>query len=131
MTRCIAVTFTDHCFTRDPEPGDDPLLIFIVSELLSNYWVILLRSLQPIAWYPETHCPFYRWQSLEREWRELCNHFAGGPERKICEVWCFLQLGLSERTPVDLHMRIRTAFPTNTNIATFGAVRFGIWWLCE
>jgi hypothetical protein len=26
--RRIAISFSDHCFTREPEPGDDPALLY-------------------------------------------------------------------------------------------------------
>lgn len=40
VTRPIAVTFSDHCFTREPRDGDDPALVFAPSSRNTGYFCV-------------------------------------------------------------------------------------------
>lgn len=139
VTRCIAVTFTDHCFTRDPEPRDDPFLIYPnCSRAPGHFCVVPLKGLPPSGLI--SYDFFFRYHlSLGirkhidlaingQVWNGAGENFiiisAADQNGKSVTYGVFFSLDRTKGLPVDLHMRVRTAFPSDTKIATFGAVRF-------
>jgi hypothetical protein len=124
--RRITITFSDHCFTRDPVPSDDPALFYPDSDRR-----------------PGAFC-FTRYQhSLG-----LVGYIAHATQRKVWiasdyhETFAIVpivdQVGQMHlyaiifsldrvyKVPqIDLHMRIRSAYPCDQKqLATFGEIGF-------
>lgn len=123
IDRVIAVTFTDHCFTTKPKAGDDPELVYPDS------------SRQP------GHFAFARYQLT----LDLARHIKRAADGKVWNVQgenfavvptvdhagnrvlyaIIFSLDPVKGLPVDLHMRVETAYPaTEKPLVTFGFVRF-------
>jgi hypothetical protein len=122
MTRNIAVSFSDHCFTRDPEPGDDPGLLYPNSSRPRGYFCFKRYNLSLSI---RKHIAF---ASDGKVWTAEGDNFAVIPvvcvNGQLVEYGIFFSLDRAKGLPVDLHMRVRTAFPADDEIRTFGSVRF-------
>jgi hypothetical protein len=123
--RRIAVTFSDHCFTRDQETSDDPALIYPGSSRKNGVFC------------------FHRYQhSLG-----IAAHIAHATEGKVWiasdyhETFAIVpvvdqagrmhlyaiifSLDRVKAQQIDLHMRIRSAYPCDQKpLATFGEIGF-------
>jgi len=123
VDRRIAVTFADHCFTRKPEPDDDPALVYPASDRRPG------------------HFSFDRYHHSSG----LAGHIAQAAHGKVWTVrgdtfavvpvvdhagtpmlyGIVFSLDRVTGLPVHLHMRVKTAYPcTEKDILTFGEVRF-------
>ena len=123
VDRKITVTFSDHCFTRSPEPGDDPALLYAGSSRNPGYFCVdrYLHSLQIRA-----HIA----QAVSRKvWQLDHQGYACVPtvDHQGRRVLYGIVFALDRVTglPVDLHMRVRSAHLRDQNeIITFGTVDF-------
>jgi len=121
--RKIAVSFSDHCFTREPEAGADPTLRFPGSTRSVGHFCLvryqlsldlrqhLVRAMQGTVW------------TIEGE------NYAAVPtvDRQGNRILYGIVFSLDRvrKLPVDLDMRIRTAYPCDeAEIITYGNVRF-------
>lgn len=122
--RNIAATFADHCFTRTPEPGDDPALAYPGSArqpghfCFERYWL----STGLVAHIAQA--------AAGKVWTVEGDNFAalpvvldqsGGPVL----YGIVFSLDRVKGLPVHLHMRVKTAYPVDDDgVVTFGSVRF-------
>lgn len=121
--RKIVVTCSDHCFTKKPEEGDDPALLYPTSSRNPGYF-----------------CTERYRHSLG-----LRSHIIQATTRK---VWCLDDDGFAivpiidhrgaktlygiifslvrvTGLPIDLHMRVKSAYPCDKkDITTYGQIRF-------
>jgi hypothetical protein len=124
--RRIVVTFGDHCFTRNPEPGDDPALVYPTSDRRPGHFCFdryhhtsgLVGHIRDVAQ-----------AGRGQVWTVDGNNFAIVPvvnhAGKANLYAIVFSLDRVKGLPVHLHMRIKTAHAcTDKNIVTFGAVRF-------
>lgn len=123
VQRHIAVTFADHCFTREPVVGDDPALAYSTSERRPRHFCF------------DRHV-------LSLGLRDHINHAAAGQVWNVAnenlavvpivnqpdnEIQYAIIFSLDPVTglPVHLHMRVKSAYPVgHTELVTFGSVRF-------
>jgi hypothetical protein len=122
VTRNIGVTFSDHCFTRDPEAGDDSALAYPGSSRPIGHFCFVrynlsLRIRDHISQVAATTV-----------WTVAGDNFAALPllndaGKKVLYGIIF-SLDRVTGLPVQLHMRVKTAYPIETEIITFGSVRF-------
>ena len=123
VERRIAVTFADHCFTRKPEPGDDPALVYPASDRQPGHFCIDRYHLSlALAGHLSQ-------AARGKVWTVRDDTFAVIPivdyvgKRMLYGI--LFSLDRVKGLPVDLHMRIKTAYPcTEKDIQTFGEVRF-------
>lgn len=123
VNRRIAVTFSDHCFTREPADGDDPALIYPASSRRIGHFCVeryhlSLNLAQHVAHAAEG-----------RVWIVRNAAFAAVPtvDHQGNKVLYGIVFSLDPVTgfPVHLHMRIETAYPCDeADIVTYGNVRF-------
>jgi len=122
-TRRIAISFSDHCFTREPEANDDPALHYPHSTRPAGHFCLeryhLSLSLrQHLA------------QAMQgKVWNIEGENFAAIPtvdHRGVLVLYGIVfSLDRVKKRPVDLDMRVRTAFPCDEkDLVTFGTVRF-------
>lgn len=123
VERQIAVTFGDHCFTRTPAPGDDPALRYPDSDRNPGYFCFDRYTLS----------------------RDLITHIGSAAAGKVWTMQhdslaiiptvehlgkptyygIIFSLDPVKGLPVDLHMRVKTAFPyTLDRPVTYGHTRF-------
>jgi hypothetical protein len=121
--RKIAISFSDHCFTREPEASDDAALRFpsstrVVGHFCVERYQLSLGIREHLA---------YAMQG--KVWIIEGENFAVIPTidhqgNKILYGIIF-SLDRVKKLPVDLDMRVRTAYPCNmADIVTYGNVRF-------
>ena len=120
--RRIAVTFADHCFTRSPVSGDDPALAYPHSDRKPGYFCFERYKL---TFELQKHLEY---AAKGEVWTVAGQHFAAVPivdqsGKRIC-YGIVLSLDRVTGLPVDLHLRVRTAYPMHREMVTFGAVRF-------
>lgn len=121
--RRIAVTFSDHCFTRKPEIGDDLALVYSTSDRHPGHFCFdryhhSLRLIEHIAQ-----------AAVGKVWTVQGDSYAVIPtvdhSGKRLLYGIVFSLDRVTGLPVHLHMRIKTAYPcTEKDIVTFGEVRF-------
>jgi hypothetical protein len=121
--RRIAVTFGDHCFTREPIDGDDPGLLYPQSTRRPGYFCVeryqlSLNLVQHIAR-----------AATGKVWVVRDATFAAIPtvnhrgDRVLYGV--VFSLDPVKGFPVHLHMRVETAYPCDeSEIITYGNIRF-------
>jgi hypothetical protein len=121
--RRVAVAFSDHCFTKEPETGDDPALAYPqstrrVGHFCMERYRLSLGLSQHIA------------QATQgKVWTIEGENFAAIPTvdylgNKVLYGIVF-SLDRSKKLPIDLIMRVRSAYPCDvTEIVTYGSVRF-------
>lgn len=120
--RRIAVTFSDHCFTRNPEPGDDAGLLYPASDRKPGHFCFE-RYAQSFALTGHITTAVGG-----RVWTVRDNAFAIVPtvDQSGKRVFYTIMFSLDRVTglPVQLHMRIKTAYPAEEPPVTYGDVRF-------
>jgi hypothetical protein len=125
VTRRIAISFSDHCFTKEPEGGEDPALRY-------------RASTRPVGLFcQERYQHSLRLKELigeamegrQKIWVIESDNFAAIPtvdhlgNRVLYGI--IFSLDRVKKMPVDLDMRVRTAYPCDEKaITTFGHVRF-------
>jgi hypothetical protein len=125
QTRRIAISFSDHCFTRQPEAGDDPMLRYLQSSRSPGYFCtdryrLSLDLVQHIE------------RATQRNvWNIRDGNFAIVPvvlHQGVKVLYGIVfSLDRVKGLPVDLHMRVETAYPCDEkDIVTFGSVRFAL-----
>ncbi len=123
VTRRIAVTFSDHCFTREPRDGDDPVLVFPGSTRHIGHFCVERYHLS-------LNLPaFVAQATAQRVWHLGHDGYAIVPtiDHEGNRVLYGIVFGLDRVTglPVDLHMRIKSAHPRDEReIVTYGLIRF-------
>jgi len=121
--RRIATSFNDHCFTREPTAGDDPALRYRDSTRPVGHFCVERYQLSLGLRQHLTHAMQGKVWTVEGE------NFAAIPTidqqgNKILYGIVF-SLDRVKNLPVDLDMRVRTAFPCDeAEIVTYGSVRF-------
>lgn len=124
--RRIAVTFSDHCFTREQKPEDDPALFYPGSRRKNG--IFCFDRYQHSLGIAEHIAHTVR----GKVWNASSYHdcFAIIPvinhrgERMLYAILFSLDRGPKD-LPVDLHMLIRTAYPCDQKqIVTFGEIGF-------
>jgi len=123
VVRHIAVTFTDHCFTREREAEDDDALIYPTSSRQPGCFCI-------DRYQHSLGLPVHIQRATTGEvWNIEGDNFAIVPTvtHQGLRVLYGIVFSLDpvKGLPVDLHMRVKTAYPCDEkDIATFGSVRF-------
>jgi hypothetical protein len=124
LERHIAVTFGDHCFTRVPAPGDDPALKYPSSDRQPSGHFCFKRYALSLGLRDHiAHA------AAGKVWNVEGDHFAAAPavDQSGKRVIYGILFSLSRVTglPVQLHMRVMTAFPADEKeLVTFGSIRF-------
>ena len=121
-TRRIAVTFADHCFTESAKLGEDPSLAYPSGE--RN-----LRSFSFQRYYLSLGLTGHIEQAASgKVWTVDGGNFAALPlldqsGRQVLYGIIF-SLERVKNLLIHLHMRIKSAYPIDNDIITFGSVRF-------
>jgi len=129
--RRIAVTFSDHCFTRAPKPNDDPALFYPGGSRNPSVFSFdryrhsldmglhIARASRGRVWHASPH-------------QGVMENFAAVPtvdhegKRVLYAIVFSLERG-GKDLPVDLHMRVRSAYLCDEKlIPTFGEIRFSL-----
>ena len=123
VARRIAVTFADHCFTRPPLPGDDPTLVYPGSDRHPGHFCFIRYQLSLGLRGYIAHVIDGQVWSVEGD------NFAALPvvDQSGRQVLYGIMFSLDRISglPVQLHMRVRTAYPIDDRVpVTYGAVRF-------
>jgi hypothetical protein len=122
IARKIAVTFADHCFTRDPQPGDDPALVYPASDRHPGHFCFERYQLSIGL---VGHIAF---AAAGKVWTVDGGNFAAlsviDQSGRTVFYGIVFSLDRVSGLPVDLHMRVKTAYPMDDGITTFGSVRF-------
>lgn len=122
-SRRIAISFSDHCFTREPMDGDDPALLYPQSTRPVGYFCMERYQLSMQLAGHIAHAMGGKVWTIEGE------NFAAIPTvnhqgNKVLYGIVF-SLDRAKKQPVDLNMRIRTAYPCDEkDIVTYGSTRF-------
>ena len=125
VLRRIAVTFSDHCFTRDHQAGDDADLRYLPGSRRNG--VFCFERYQHSLLLPD-HID----QAIQRSvWIIRDGSFALVPvidHRGVRTLYgVVFDLDRVTGLPVHLHMRIKTAYPCDiADIDTFGSVKFSV-----
>ena len=123
-TRRILVTFSDHCFTRGPQPSDDPALAYPGSDRRPGHFDFTRHRLSQAL--PE----HIRYLGTRSVWLIEGEHYVALPGtddlgRRITYGIVFGLDRISGRAGVHLHMRVRSAYPVDgAPPVTYGQVRF-------
>jgi hypothetical protein len=121
--RRIAVTFSDHCFTREPVDGDDPVLRYPQSTRTPGYFCVERYQLSlKLAEHIARAAKGKVWVVRDAAFAAVptINHRGD----KVLYGVVF-SLDPVKGFPVQLHMRVETAYPCDkTDIITFGNIRF-------
>jgi hypothetical protein len=123
MARRIAISFSDHCFTREPATDDDPALRYPHSTRTVGYFCIDRYQLSMnLARYIDHAMQGKVWIIEGENYATIPTVDHQG--NKILYGIVF-SLDRAKKLPVDLDMRVRTAFPCDeAEIVTYGSVRF-------
>jgi hypothetical protein len=123
IARRIAVTFSDHCFTREPLAGDDPALRYPYSSRAPGHFCVeryqlSLHLVQHIARAAQG-----------KVWVVRDATFAAVPTTNHRGDYVLYGIVFSldpvKGFPVQLHMRVETAYPCDeADIITYGNIRF-------
>jgi hypothetical protein len=121
VKRRIAVTFSDHVFTRKPVEGDDPRHVYPGSD----------RQFCPIRYRHSLDIrALIQWCANGDAWHLDGDHYAHIPTvdeaGRPMHYAIVFSLDAASGVPVDLHMRIRSAYPCDRGSppATYGSVKF-------
>jgi len=123
VERRIAITFSDHCFTKEPEAGDDPALVYPHStRRVGHFCTDRYRHSLDIGGH-------IAYAIQRRVWHVLDGSYAIVPvithEGMRILYGVVFSLDRVKGFPVDLHMRVKTAHPRDErDIVTFGEIRF-------
>jgi hypothetical protein len=127
--RRIAVTFSDHCFTRDYEPNDDPALFYPGGSRTPGVFSFdryrhsldiglhIARAVRGKVWNAS------RYHGYQENFAAVptVNHEG---KRVLYAILFSLERGGKDLL-IALHMRVRTAYPCDERaVPTFGEVRF-------
>lgn len=124
LVRRIAISYSDHCFTREPKDGDDAALRYPHSTRNPGYFCVERYQLS-------LSLPAHLAQAMKRKvWNLQGENYAVVPivdhQGTAMLYGIVFSLDRVKKLPVDLDMRVRTGFPCDiTDIATYGEVRFG------
>jgi hypothetical protein len=124
IRRNIIVSFSDHCFTRRPEVGDDPALVYPQSDRRPGHFCFERYELSlDLKGYIDRATTGKVYLS-EAENLAIINTTTSSGLPVYYGI--FFNLDRAARNiPAHLHMRIRTAFPFTTNQpVTHGDIRF-------
>jgi hypothetical protein len=121
--RRIAVSFSDHCFTREPETGDDPGLRYPDSTRATGHFCLERYQLSLGLSQHIAHA------MQGNVWIVRDAAFAAVPtvNHRGDKVLYGIVFGLERVTgfPMHLHMRIETAYPCDeAALITYGTIRF-------
>lgn len=123
LPRRIAVTFSDHCFTRDSKPGDEPELLYPGCSRSPGYFSrTRYHHSLTIAGHLAGVVQGNVWNANGNNYAIVptVNHH-GSPVL----YGIFFSLDRVKGLPVHLHMRIQSAFPCDKKpVVTFGRVKF-------
>jgi hypothetical protein len=123
VNRRIAVTFSDHCFTRNPEAGDDPALRYAHSSRDCGHFCSerYQHSLNLAAHIGQA--------VMRNVWHLGHDGYAIVPtvdhrgNRTLYGI--VFSLDPVSGLPVDLHMRVKSAYPCDEKeIDTYGRIKF-------
>jgi hypothetical protein len=124
VERCVVVTYTDHCFTQTPEPGADTALFYPHCSRGKEAHFSLDRyqhSLSLPVFVPAV--------ANGKVWNVEGKNYALLPtidhngQRMLYAI--IFSLDPVKGLPVDLHMRISTAYPhSGEELVTYGSVGF-------
>jgi hypothetical protein len=123
MVRRIAIGYSDHCFTREPRTGDDSALQFLRSTRPVGHFCVERYRLSLGLRQQVAH-------AMQRKvWNLQGENFAIVPtvnHHGVDTLYAIVfSLDRVKKLPVDLDMRVRTAYPCDIkDITTFGEVRF-------
>jgi hypothetical protein len=123
QSRNIVVTFTDHCFTREPEPGDDPLLAFPGCSRGKGHFCFRRYGLSLKI---RKHIDYAVGGKV---WATSRENYAAVPTEDMDghTILYGIIFSLDPATGfagIHLHMRVRSAYPVDDTLATFGNVQF-------
>lgn len=123
VMRRIAISFSDHCFTREPKPGDDPALRYAESSRNPGFFCVeryrlsldlashIARALGGSVW------------NLGYEGYAVVPTVDHQGKRTLYGI--VFSLDPVTGLPVQLHMRVKSAHPRNSSdIITYGIVKF-------
>jgi hypothetical protein len=123
LERTIAITYEDHCFTRKNEPSDSKDLFYPGCTRPSGVFCIKRYN---FSLNIRQHIEY---AAAGRAWNLKSENYAIVPsvdaEGKNILYSIVFSLDPVKGLPVDLHMRVKTAFPWDEkDTITFGFVRF-------
>ena len=123
VARRIAVSFSDHCFTREPVVGDDPGLLYPQSTRTLGYFCVERYGLSLNLGQHIAHA------AEGKVWIVREAAFAAVPTTNLrgdkVLYGVIFSLDPVKGFPVHLHMRVETAYPCDErDIITYGNVRF-------
>jgi hypothetical protein len=121
--RVIAVTFADHCFTRKQEPGDSPALIYPKSDRKPGVFCFTRYALSKgLVGHIANAATGNVWSVVSENFAAVSVVDKAG--RPVLYGIVF-SLDPVTGLPVDLHMRVQTAYAVDEKeLTTFGQVRF-------
>lgn len=125
VLRRIAITFSDHCFTRDLQTDDEPELRYHPSSRRSGVFCFERYA-------HSLHLAEHIERAIQRSvWIIRDGSFAVVPvidHRGVKTLYgVIFDLNRVTGLPVHLHMRIETAYPCDIkDIDTFGLVKFSV-----
>lgn len=123
VERRIAVSFSDHCFTRTPAPGDDPALAYPDSLRCPGHFCFIRYHLSlGLAGHIARAVDGSVWIVEGADFAVLSVLDQSGRTVHYC-----IMFGLDSVTglPVHLHMRVETAYPLDKgDVVTYGKVGF-------
>lgn len=123
VVRRIAVTFSDHCFTRKPEPGDDPALLYPASSRNPGHFCVeRYQHSLGLAGYIAQAVTHKVWH-LGHEGYAIVPTVDHQGNRTLYGI--VFSLDAVTGLPVHLHMRVKSAHPRDEReIPTFGVIKF-------
>jgi hypothetical protein len=127
VERGIVVTFSDHCFTRDPQPNDDLSLRYPFGSRREGYFCPdRYQYSLGLAQHIDQATRGKIWNIRDKD---TTNSFAIVPtiDHRGARVLYGIVFNLDPVSglPVDLHMRVKTAYPCDKKeIGTFGFLDF-------
>ena len=123
IRRVIAVPFDDHCFTRNPAPGDDPALRYPESTRNPGHFCLerYQHSLNLTAHLAQV--------VTRNVWHLGYDGYAVVPtvdhQGRRTLYGIIFNLDPVSGLPIDLHMRVKSAHPRDEReIITYGTIKF-------
>lgn len=123
VTRRIAVTYSDHCFTRSPKPNDDPTIAYQYSDRRPGHFCFVRYQLSLGL---RDHLVAL---ASGKVWTVEGDNFAAFPVVTLREQAALYGIMFSldrvSGLPVHLHMRIKSAYLVDQKVpVTYGSIRF-------
>lgn len=123
VTRRIAVTFSDHCFTREPRDVDDPALVFPASTRHVGHFCVERYQLSLGLTGHITHATTGKVWHLGHDGYAIVPTVDHQGNRTLYGI--VFSLDRVTGLPVELHMRIKSAHPRDEReIVTYGLIKF-------